>query len=96
VLWNLRVREIAPVRQSKRGHAMKLETVSKIKGWVALGCLLIWIGLVFLLDPLNPNPEVGIVDGLFGLLCIGFSISWLRQRRRMRDMEYQARQFKNG
>ena len=75
---------------------MKLETVSKVKGWVAvagwsvcvLGIALSTLGEAYL--------GFGVVGGFGFWLGIIYTVKWMRLRRRMRMVEYQGRVWNQG
>lgn len=75
---------------------MRLETVSKIKAGVALVCL----GLPILIYnwPQGGADFAGLALPLGTMFWVGIfvGISWVRQRRRMRTLDYAARQFRKG
>ena len=75
---------------------MKLETVSKIKGWVALACLSVWVGIPVCYG-FGPMPaEMVWYSGFAGLVCIPTGISWFRGRKRLRELEYAGRAMAKG
>lgn len=75
---------------------MQAETVSKVKGWVALACLLIWIiGSALAVWGVRVQ-FFWDWSGVAGIICIPVGISWLRQRKRMRYLEYQGRMIHHG
>ena len=70
---------------------MKLETVSKIKGTVALVCLLYVIGGAFVLDQRGMRGPFGPFAGLALVVGCIYLIKWMRLRRFMRRAQYAAR-----
>jgi hypothetical protein len=75
---------------------MRLETVSKVKGWIAFVCLCVWIGGTITLQN-NWYPMESLWYGGFaGLICIPVGISWFRGRKRMRELEYAGRSLAKG
>lgn len=70
---------------------MKLETVSRIKGCVALVATVIWIAGVLYLDNGGQNPAVMFWSGWAVLVSIVYTVKWFRLRRRMRELEYARR-----
>jgi hypothetical protein len=75
---------------------MRLETVSKVKGWIAFVCLCVWIGTATFILPTNPRGEFIMVSGFAGLVSIGVGISWMRGRKRMRELDYAGRTLAKG
>lgn len=75
---------------------MRLETVSKIKGWVALVCLAIFFAYIFTQDPKSHN--VAFFDLLYLVVPVGLltGISWFRGRRRIREAEFIGRTLAKG
>jgi len=75
---------------------MQLETVSKIKGWVALAGLLLWIGVAGYCALTKPTPGLTLLSGFSGLVGLCYSVAWIRLRARMREIEYAGRVFRRG
>ena len=75
---------------------MKLETVSKIKGTVALVCFL-WAAIAaFVLTPTQSRSGMGTFTGFVVIVGIVYTIKWVRLRRRMRMLEYAGRVGQRG
>ena len=70
---------------------MKLETVSRIKGCVALAFIAFGTILGYGEASLKPHAEFDMVPGVLLLVGLVFWFSWSRGRRRARELEYAAR-----
>lgn len=70
---------------------MQLETVSKIKGCVALLGWTVVLLLPLFMNERNPSRGVILLGGVATWVGIIYSIKWFRLRRRMRVAEYQGR-----
>jgi hypothetical protein len=75
---------------------MQLETVSKIKGCVALLGWSVVLLLPLFMNERNPSSGEILLGGFAGWVGIIYSIKWFRLRGRMRMAEYQGRIVKRG
>jgi hypothetical protein len=75
---------------------MNLETVTKIKGYVALVGLIAWIGVAYMLNSAKPPAYLIFLGGLGSLIFIICGMGWIRGRRRIRELSYLERAIANG
>ena len=75
---------------------MNLETVTKIKGCVALVGLIVWIGVASTLNSAKPPAYLIFLGGLGSLIFIICGSGWIRGRRRIRELSYLGQSIVNG
>ena len=69
-----------------KGMNAKLEAVSKIKGWIVLVNLCFCLLFPLVMDRERPSSAAIAVLGFAGWSAILFGISWIRGRRRIREL----------
>lgn len=72
---------------------MQLETVSKVKGWVALVLTCLGLFMVVTFAPLPASSPDRLTASVLTLVGLAFGISWIRGRRRIRELEFGARRL---
>lgn len=75
---------------------MKLETVARVKGLVAVLGLSWFVIAAFTLQPSQVRGGLGTLAGFAGILGVVYAVKWIRLRRYMRMAEYRARVWNRG